>query len=222
MMGHSNTSFNSELPEGVTTKTIAGCIEIFENIFSQEVAEKIIKLVEDTDKDTNCHVSFNNARVNHGEERLDIRSNQVMPLEPHRNANNDICECEINNINIFLREKLTPCVLYYQEKYSAGIDFDEGLQLLKYFPGKEYKAHSDHGPGHDYRIVSGLIYLNPSQYEGGATYFQNFDVNLKVDSPSIVLFPSNYAYTHRARPVLSGIKYAVVTWFGYDVGRQRG
>ena len=42
-----------------------------------------------------------------------------------------------------------------------------------------------------------------------------FEENIKPEAPALVLFPSNYAYAHRAMPVIKGTKYAIVTWLGH-------
>lgn len=203
------------LPAGVVNRTEAGCVEIFENIFSDEVAQKIIDAVEKSHSDIFCPLSFGPAFIgSEGQEGGDFRSNLVMPMDRHHSVNGTECDCGINEIEEYLKEIYVTCVKFYQEKYQVYVQWDEGFQLLKYGPGKEYKPHSDAGPGHDQRIVSGIIYLNPSHYEGGGTYFLNYKYNLKPSVPSIALFPSNYAYTHRAKAVLSGTKYAIVTWMG--------
>jgi hypothetical protein len=137
-----------------------------------------------------------------------------MSVGPHENISNVFCECGSNQADSYIREIFVSCVNYYIEKYQVPINFDEGFQLLKYGPGKEYKPHADYGPGHEHRIVSGIIYLNPWEYEGGGTYFVNFKKNIKPKTPSIAIFPSNYAYLHTAKAVLSGKKYAIVTWMG--------
>lgn len=196
------------------SRTEAGCIEIFENVMSQDAADSVIEKFEYSDLSEDCPHSYSKARTGHKEFSKDgglYRSNQTMGLYNHE------CQdslCKINNAISYIYEKYVPCVNYYQNKYQVEIGFDEGFQLLKYSPGNEYKAHSDAGPGHDFRVVSGLILLNPNEYVGGGTYFTNFDITVKTDSPSIILFPSNYAYTHRAKAVLDGVKYAIVTWMG--------
>jgi hypothetical protein len=43
--------------------------------------------------------------------------------------------------------------------------------------------------------------------------FNNFDLTIKLEKNSIVLFPSNFPYSHIAHPVKSGVKYSLVTWF---------
>lgn len=203
-----------DLPVGVTNRTEAGCIEIFENIFSRETSKKIIDEIEKSSSDIFCTLEFGPAFIgNNGEHGKDFRSNLVMEIYQHGNVSGETCQCKINEIEQYIREIYVTCVRFYQEKYDVLVEWDEGFQVLKYGPGKEYKPHSDAGPGSQ-RVVSGIIYLNPWEYEGGGTFFLNYGINIKTEGPSIVLFPSNYAYTHRAKAVLSGTKYALVTWMG--------
>lgn len=110
-----------------------------------------------------------------------------------------------------VKEVFVPCVDNYCERMEVVVNQDEGLNLLRYSPGGKYDFHSD-SDWTLYRNVSALIYLNPTEYDGGETYFKNFDLNVKPEAPSIVLFPANYAYRHSAMPVKSGEKYVFVTW----------
>jgi len=208
-----NTSL-PQLPAGITVSTEAGCIDIFNNVFSEEISNKIIEIFEEADNISDCPIKYSDALVGNNEPGGEIRSNLILPVQNHYSNSGEQCSCRINDALSFIQEIFSSCVRHYCEKYNLEIAFDEGFQLLKYYPGKEYKPHCDYGPGSDWRVLSGLIYLNPSKYEGGATYFVNYQTNINPQSPSIVLFPSNYAYTHRARAVLSGVKYAIVTWMG--------
>lgn len=202
------------LPEGVTNRTEAGCIEIFENIMSQDTADKLISIFNKADMNDSCPAEYRGATVG-GQSVQDssIRSNLVLNLEKHSDIfGKSNCSCQMDEAEDFIRSIFTPCVNFYQLKYGIEIDRDEGLQILKYSPGKDYKPHADAGPGVSGRVLSGIIFLNPSDYEGGSTYFLNYNFNLKTKGPSIALFPSNYAYMHRAKAVFSGTKYAIVTW----------
>ena len=69
----------------------------------------------------------------------------------------------------------------YTDKYEFSIDFDEGFTLLRYKGGQEYKAHCDYAP-HIPRHLSALILLNPTEYEGGGTYFEHFEENIKPEA----------------------------------------
>lgn len=99
----------------------------------------------------------------------------------------------------------------YSKEYSISVTQSESLNLLKYEPGQKYDFHFDTDWTY-YRTVSVLVYLNPSEYEGGETHFKHFDLKVKPEKPSIVIFPSNYSYLHSALPVVSGEKFIVVSW----------
>jgi predicted 2-oxoglutarate/Fe(II)-dependent dioxygenase YbiX len=99
----------------------------------------------------------------------------------------------------------------YREKY--GIQetlWHEKYNMLRYRGGQEYKAHYD-GDTAGGRCVSAILYLN-NDYKGGEVEFVNFGIKIKPEPGMLLLFPSNYAYTHIAHPVLEGTKYAIVTW----------
>lgn len=104
-----------------------------------------------------------------------------------------------------------PMVNHYREKFNLEINQDEGFNMLRYEQTNKYDYHVDAGWG-IYRTLSGLIYLNPSEYQGGETHFKYFDIGVKPEKPSVVLFPSNYIYLHAAMPVTEGVKYVLVTW----------
>ena len=196
---------------GVGISTHAGCIDLFDNLIEVDTANKIIEIFEECEEDPDCPLEFIDAAVGHDNRPGgEFRSNVIMSLSYHQCHEN----CKANEAIDFIKERWIACVQYYQAKYDIYVDFDEGFQLLKYGPGKEYKEHADQGPGHEWRTVSGIIFLNPQDYEGGGTYFVNYDTTIKSELPSMAIFPSNYAYTHRARAVLSGTKYAIVSWMG--------
>lgn len=94
----------------------------------------------------------------------------------------------------------------------------EGLNLLRYQQNQEYKWHTDQPwkPMDDKhinsftRMVSVVLYLN-DDFKGGET-----EMHGRLWQPQkgkALIFPSHWTYPHRARPVLSGTKYALVTWY---------
>jgi len=99
----------------------------------------------------------------------------------------------------------------YRSNFNLEINQDEGFNMLRYERTNKYDFHTD-AHWTSYRVLSGLIYLNPSDYQGGETFFKYFDIKVKPEKPSIVLFPSNYIYLHAAMPVEEGVKYILVTW----------
>lgn len=93
---------------------------------------------------------------------------------------------------------------------------DEGITILRYSMGEQYKAHVDDprydAPIQDRRVLSGLIYLNDG-YEGGYLEFPRHKITIKPETGLLLVFPSNFAYPHVAHPVKKGVKYSAVTWF---------
>jgi len=132
-----------------------------------------------------------------------------------------------------VRRHSVPAIIDYANKHQEPIPAqDEGFNLLRYKASNKYDFHAD-GCWSTYRTISCIIYLNPSEYEGGETYFKHFDLKLKPEKPSIIVFPSNYAYLHAAMPVTSGEKFVLVTWMSdlppglnpgsfYDICRVMG
>ena len=210
--------------------TTMGCVEIYENWLTEETAKGIIDLAEKIDKEPLVPHRFEQAGIGKNQENGgDIRSNRLMPIANIANTHQGSGEfrtalqngkqdlyLDLANANQLLGEKLVEAVNVYTKKYEFEIHFDEGLTLLKYESGQYYKPHCDYAP-HNPRYLSALILLNPTEYEGGGTHFVHFDEEVKPDTPSLVLFPSNYAYSHTALPVDSGTKYALVTWLGHGI-----
>jgi predicted 2-oxoglutarate/Fe(II)-dependent dioxygenase YbiX len=96
----------------------------------------------------------------------------------------------------------------------------ESPQILKYGSGGFYEAHADadtYDPDrglwyhHLDRDISVLLYLN-DEFEGGDLEFAYFDFHLRPKPGMLVWFPSDSRYFHRANPVASGMRYAVVSW----------
>lgn len=100
------------------------------------------------------------------------------------------------------------------------IAFYEQPQLLRYEPGGFYKYHID--AGHRVpekqawckavdRDISLLIYLR-DDFTGGELHFNRLDYNLTPKAGMLVWFPSDARFEHMAKPVITGSRYAVVSW----------
>jgi len=123
-------------------------------------------------------------------------------------------ETELSKIFIKdVKSKIDPVVQDYIYEYEISSAISEIWHVLKYTHGAEYKAHYDKGPGAP-RVFSMVAYLSDVD-EGGSLEFPYFDVEVKSENGTVVLFPSCHAYIHMAHPVEKGIKYSLVTWFGY-------
>lgn len=171
---------------------IAPAINLYE--FPESLAKDLIHMFENDER-----VSWGESYTGHGD-LSEIRTSKQFAFESEMPiAAGRVKEIFIESVN------------HYADQYSVSVIQDEGLTLLKYDQSEKYDYHAD-ADWSMYRTVSGIIYLNPQDYEGGETHFKLFDLNVKPEKPALVLFPSNYAYIHAAMPVTSGTKYIFVTW----------
>ena len=88
------------------------------------------------------------------------------------------------------------------------------IDLLKYSAGGKYEVHTDHYTNSP-RHLSIIMNLN-NNYEGGDLIFtaQNEEEikRLKLNTGSIVFFPSNFMYPHSIEPITKGTRYSIVAW----------
>lgn len=104
---------------------------------------------------------------------------------------------------------------------TSGTSVEQGevLQVLRYRPGQQYRAHLDAVPGlSNQRILTLLVYLN-DDYDGGATRFTRLDLNHRGQKGDGLLFANalpdgrpDQASEHAGLPVDSGIKLIASRW----------
>lgn len=104
---------------------------------------------------------------------------------------------------------------------ASGIPVSHGepLQVLRYRPGQQYRAHSDALPGVDnQRSVTMLVYLNDG-YSGGETHFLANKLSVKGEVGDALLFRNvkpdgrpDEASAHAGLPVTRGVKLIASRW----------
>jgi len=194
------------LQEKTPDATVAGCVEIFENCWPK--TQETIELIEQACVDPDSGVFWERAGTIGSGPFQDTRTNKLLAVTHLADITQNLVLQNVNNIFYSL-------LLATTNSYAKRFDiheqfFHEGYNLLKYSGGEEYKAHYDGGT-HIGRAISAICYLN-DDFEGGELEFVNFNVKIKPQAGMLILFPSNYAYTHIAHPVTCGTKYAMVTW----------
>jgi len=112
----------------------------------------------------------------------------------------------------FLNESLYGAINDYRTRFNAHEwNISEGWQILKYGKDGHFINHFDDCTMFP-RTVSMSFYLN-DDYEGGEIEFNNFKLKIKPKANQMIVFPSNYVYTHTVHPVTYGTRYAVVGWW---------
>lgn len=104
---------------------------------------------------------------------------------------------------------------------ATGTDVRQGesLQVLRYRPGQEYKAHLDAVAGEpNQRILTILVYLN-DEYEGGETRFLRTGLSFKGRKGDALVFRNalpdgraDEASQHAGLPVAKGEKLIASRW----------
>ena len=129
--------------------------------------------------------------------------------------------------DLYLREQLFHSVnLFNQQYWNYQLDGCDGVQYGIYSEDGHYDWHVDKELEVDsiqgkylVRKLSMTIWLNdPNEYEGGELDIEylgpradiRYD-SLKLSKGSIAIFPSDK--WHRVRPVTSGVRKSLVTWF---------
>lgn len=185
---------------------IGGCINIYENAWPD--TDLTIKTLEDACADPDSGVSWQRAEtIGHGINQ-NARTNYNLNVTHIAQATGNRAAANIHNQFYTM---LLAAVAPYAKKYGINETlYHEHYNVLRYRGGQEYHAHYDGGTDIG-RSISAICYLN-NEYEGGEIEFVNFGIKIKPEPGMLILFPSNYAYTHIAHPVTDGTKYAVVTW----------
>lgn len=114
------------------------------------------------------------------------------------------------------------------ENYAAIIEWYEYPHIIRYRKGGKYIPHADADAWRDEqsgwirtveRDFSAVLYFN-DDFEGGGLYFQNQEFRVNPEPGMLVCFPSDNKFVHTAEPVISGVRYAFVTWAA-AVGSER-
>jgi hypothetical protein len=98
----------------------------------------------------------------------------------------------------------------YMSSYGIYSEWHDSYGILKYGEGQQFTNHIDDHPSY-HRRVSTVYYLN-EDYTGGEINFPRFNITFKPKANQMILFPSTYVYNHSVSPVISGTRYAVVSW----------
>lgn len=139
----------------------------------------------------------------------------------------------------FFKRGETPLVAAIEQRMSARtgipIEHGEGLQILRYEVGQQYKPHNDYfapdKPGSASHLTNGgqrvstlLVYLNTPEL-GGATCFPDVNVEIAARQGRALVFSYDKADAsskslHGGMPVLKGEKWVITKWYREGVFKQ--
>ncbi|MFE4352840.1 2OG-Fe(II) oxygenase [Peribacillus butanolivorans] len=171
-------------------------IVILGNVLSDEECDELIRLSKD---------KMHRSKIGVTHEVNEIRTSSSMYFQDNEN---DI----ITKI-----EKRVSSIM------NIPIEHGDGIQILKYTPGQEYKAHFDFFTSSskatkNNRISTFIMYLNDVEH-GGETFFPKLNLSVSPRKGMAVYF--EYFYTdknvneltlHGGAPVITGEKWVATQW----------
>ncbi|MFE3975040.1 MULTISPECIES: 2OG-Fe(II) oxygenase [Peribacillus] len=138
---------------------------------------------------------------------------------------------EVNEIrtssSMFFQENENDIISKIEKRISSimniPIEHGDGIQILKYIPGQEYKAHFDFFTSaskatKNNRISTIVMYLNDVEH-GGETFFPKLNFSVSPQKGMAVYF--EYFYNdqnlndltlHGGAPVITGEKWVATQW----------
>jgi prolyl 4-hydroxylase len=170
-------------------------IVVLGNILSDEECDELIKMSKDKMK---------RSKIGTTREENELRTSSSMFIE------------ESENEIVVRVEKRISTVM------NIPVEHAEGLQILRYTPGQQYKAHYDFFSSTskvtNNRISTLVMYLNDVE-EGGETFFPKLNLSVSPKKGMAVYF--EYFYNdqtlndltlHGGAPVITGEKWVATQW----------
>tara|TARA_X000001036_G_C20676310_1_gene804318 strand:- start:2073 stop:2669 length:597 start_codon:yes stop_codon:yes gene_type:complete len=177
-------------------------------IIEPTLCEEIITYFEQ-----NKHQQFQGTTA--GGLNLETKNRQDITLSPK--------ELRLPENKIYLKyfESLFECYKDYnlQWPFLAGIvnHLDIGnFNIGKYESGQHFKKiHCERsGLSNLHRLFAFMTYLNDVE-EGGSTYFNHYDLDIKPKKGLTLIWPSEWTHSHKGNILKSGLKYIITGWLTF-------
>lgn len=186
--------------------TINKFVGIFENAFSKEYCEGLIKAY-----DIAIEAGYGRTR----QEKEDVNKLQKADIQLFNNLNN--IQIPIPNITTFNEVFWGKCYPIYEKEFASlresgrhgnysfkmqRTDLQEGYHVWHYESGNREMCN---------RLLTWMVYLNDVE-EGGETEFLYQSMRVKPKQGTLLIWPAGFTHTHRGNPPLSNPKYVVTGW----------
>lgn len=106
----------------------------------------------------------------------------------------------------------------YLRKYPTGSYLKMHADAEGYYEGAPEPLRN-YNPGNPTSEVlneySSILYLNDG-YQGGELYFEELGLLVKPKANQLVFFPSGFEFRHEVKPVLSGDRYTLASFYTTD------
>ncbi|MCM3745388.1 2OG-Fe(II) oxygenase [Sporosarcina luteola] len=189
---HTGSKISTDREIDIVVRLEEPLIVVLGNVLSDEECDELIKLSKDKMK---------RSKIGTTREVNELRTSSSMFIEESENEVVSRVEKRVSSI------------------MNIPIEHGEGLQILQYAPGQQYKAHHDFFKTADNNRISTLVmYLNDVE-QGGETYFPKLNFSVSPKKGMAVYF--EYFYNdqdlneltlHGGAPVITGEKWVATQW----------
>jgi hypothetical protein len=110
------------------------------------------------------------------------------------------------------------CKQSIQKEYNLNYEvYSDTLQIVRWFPEMEQPPHADDMSntiieGFDHRAFGSIIYLNDN-YEGGKTYYPNFNFEINPEIGKLAIHPGDFEHLHGVTKIKNNIRYTIASFW---------
>lgn len=186
--------------------TINKFVGIFENAFSKEYCEGLIKAY-----DTAIEAGF-------GRTRQDVEVfSKLQKADTMLYNNIDNIQIPMPDIAAFNEVFWKKCYPIYEKEFpplkesSAHTNYSFKMQRTDLREGYHVWHYESSTRETSNRLLTWMVYLNDID-EGGETEFLYQSMRVKPKQGTLLIWPAAFTHTHRGNPPLSNVKYIVTGW----------
>ena len=113
---------------------------------------------------------------------------------------------------------------HIQTSYNLDAEiYPDTVTLVRWFPGMEQPPHADDMvdamvDGFAHRKFGSIIYLNDN-YEGGHTYYPNYNYDIKPQAGKLAIHPGDSEHLHGVSKIEGSNRYTVAAFWTFERGR---
>lgn len=112
-----------------------------------------------------------------------------------------------------------------KETYGVSEVYPDIFQIVRWFDGMEQPVHADacnmDGSSNNltWRDFASILYLN-DDYEGGETYYDIFDFQIKPETGKLAIHLGDIDHCHGVRKISGNTRYTLTSFWGFDETKE--
>lgn len=116
------------------------------------------------------------------------------------------------------------CGNVIKNNYAIPEVYSDTLQIVRWFPGMEQPPHADDMTntdihGFEHRVFGSIIYLNDN-YEGGQTYYPNYNTSITPQAGKLAVHPGDPEHLHGVTKIEGGMRYTIASFWTLDKNKS--